>query len=113
MSTEARTIGVSGRPTLWTFWTATVSVLAVTALILSGLALTVAAPSDRSATGAGSSVGQAAATVGSPRWDAGKLHAMELRMDLAEAAPAPGSAALWDAGKLHAMELRMDLAEAA
>ncbi|HEV8421663.1 MAG TPA: hypothetical protein VGL18_11305 [Actinomycetota bacterium] len=42
MSTKAGTIGVSARPALFTVWTAAVSALAVTALIMSAVALNVA-----------------------------------------------------------------------
>ncbi len=108
MSTEARTIVLSGRSALFTVWTVAVSILAAAALIVSGLALNVASENDRSVSAEVGAV--EAASVGSPLWDAGKLHAMELRMDLAEAAHA---AAAWDAGKLEAMETRMELAEAA
>jgi hypothetical protein len=112
MSTHAGTVGVSGRSALFTVWTVTVSVLAAAALILSGLALNVAARSDRSATVDGGGTVEAA-SIGSPLWDAGKLEAMEVRMDLAEAARTQGTSTLWDAGKLEAMDARMDLAEAA
>lgn len=88
MSTEARTIGLSGRSALFTVWTVTVSVLAAAALVLSGLALNVASESDRSASAEVSDV--AGASVGSPLWDAGKLDAMETRMELAEAAQLEG-----------------------
>ena len=111
MSTQAGTVGVSRRSALFTVWTVTVSVLAAAALILSGLALNMAARSDRSVT-VESGVTVEAAGTGSPLWDAGKLEAMEVRMELAEAAQAPGSSPLWDAGKLEAMEVRMELAEA-
>jgi len=111
MSTQAGTVGVSGRSALFTVWTVTVSVLAAAAPILSGLALNVAASSDGSTVEIGGTV--EAASTGSPPWDAGKLEAMEARMDLAEAAWAQGTSTLWDAGKLEAMEARMDLAEAA
>jgi hypothetical protein len=90
-----------------------VSVLAAAALILSALALNTASRQDRSATIMGSSGALEAASIASPMWDAGKLHAMEVRMDLAEAAQAEATLPMWDAGKLHAMEVRMDLAEAA
>jgi hypothetical protein len=42
MSTKAGTVGISARPTLFTLWTAAVSVLAVTAVILSAVALSLA-----------------------------------------------------------------------
>jgi hypothetical protein len=50
MSTKAGTMGFSGRPALFTFWTVAVSVLAAAALILSAVALNVAARGDRSVT---------------------------------------------------------------
>jgi hypothetical protein len=106
MSTKAGTIGFSGRPALFTFWTVTVSVLAAAALILSAVALTVAGRGDDSVTSvAGSGTGQAD-SIGARLWDAGKLEAMQGRM-LAEAVRTDGSAALWDAGKLEAMQGRM------
>jgi hypothetical protein len=51
MSTKAGTMGFSGRPALFTFWTVAVSVLAAAALILSAVALNVAGRGDRSVTG--------------------------------------------------------------
>ena len=113
MSTEAGSVVVSRRSALFTLWTVAVSALAAAALILSALALNVAARSERSATSVESIGTQGAAAIGSPLWDEGKLQAMEVRMDLAEAALAPGTSTLWDSGKLQAMEVRMDLAEAA
>jgi hypothetical protein len=111
MSTKAGTIGFSGRPALFTFWTVAVSALAAAALILSAVALNVAGRGDRSVTsGEGISIGEAA-SIGTPLWDAGKLQAMEGRV-LAETARIQGSAPLWDAGKLQAMEGRV-LAETA
>ena len=110
MSTRAGAIGITGRSTLFTLWTVTVSVLAAAALILSALAFSTASRQERSAT----SGALEATSIGSPLWDAGKLHAMEIRMELAEAGTLVDSTSqLWDAGKLHAMEVRMDLAEAA
>jgi hypothetical protein len=50
MSTKAGTMGFSGRPALFTFWTITVTVLAAAALILSAVALNVAGRGDRSVT---------------------------------------------------------------
>jgi len=46
MSTKAGTIGVSARPALFTLWTAAVSALAVTALIMSAVALNLAMRSE-------------------------------------------------------------------
>jgi hypothetical protein len=106
MSTKAGTIGFSGRPALFTFWTVTVSVLAAAALILSAVALNVAGRGDRSVTSVDSSGTHQAAIVGARLWDAGKLEAMQGRM-LAETVRAEGSAALWDAGKLEAMQGRV------
>jgi hypothetical protein len=110
MSTKAGTMGFSGRPALFTFWTVTVSVLAAAALILSALALTLAGRGDGSVTSVAGSGTREGASLGAALWDAGKLEAMQGRM-LAEAVRAEGSAALWDAGKLEAMQGRM-LAEA-
>jgi hypothetical protein len=49
MSTKAGTMGVSARPTPFTLWTAAVSALAVTALIMSAVALNLAVRSDERA----------------------------------------------------------------
>jgi hypothetical protein len=106
MSTKAGTIGFSGRPALFTFWTATVSVLAAAALILSAVALNVAGRGDRSVTSVEGSGTREAESIGAQLWDAGKLEAMQGRV-LAETVRAEGSAALWDAGKLEAMEGRV------
>jgi hypothetical protein len=105
MSTKAGTIGFSGRPALFTFWTVTVSVLAAAALILSALALTVAGRSDGSVTSVAAGTREGA-SLGAALWDADKLQAMEGRV-LAETVRAEGSAALWDADKLQAMEGRV------
>jgi hypothetical protein len=110
MSTKAGTMGFSGRPALFRFWTVTVSVLATAALILSALALTVAGRGDGSVTSVAGSGTREGASLVEPLWDAGKLEAMQGRM-LAETVRAEGSAALWDAGKLEAMQGRV-LAEA-
>jgi hypothetical protein len=110
MSTKAGTIGFSGRPALFTFWTVTVSVLAAAALILSALALTVAGRGDDSVPSVAGSGTREAAGIGATLWDAGKLEAMEGRV-LAETVRPEGSPALWDAGKLEAMQGRV-LAEA-
>ena len=110
MSTKAGTIGFSGRPALFRFWTVTVSVLAAAALILSALALTVAGRGDGFVTSVAGSGTREGASLVAPLWDAGKLEAMQGRM-LAEAVRAEGSAELWDAGKLEAMQGRV-LAEA-
>ena len=107
MSTKAGTIGFSGRPALFRFWTVTVSVLAAAALILSALALTVAGRGDGSVTSVAGSGTREGASLVAPLWDAGKLEAMQGRV-LAEAVRAEGTdAPLWDAGKLQAMEGRV------
>ena len=106
MSTKAGTIGVSGQLARFTLWTTAVSVLAAAALIMSALALTLAARGDRSVTSVEGSSTREAASIGASLWDAGKLEAMQGRM-LAETVRAEGSAALWDAGKLEAMQGRM------
>ena len=98
MSTKAGTMGFSGRPALFTFWTVAVSALAAGALILSAVALNVAVRDARSVTSVES--------IGSPLWDAGKLDAMRGRV-LAESVRAERSAPLWDAGKLDAMQGRV------
>lgn len=106
MSTKAGTMGFSGRPALFTFWTVTVSVLAAAALILSALALTVAGRGDGSVTNVAGSSTREAPSLGAPLWDAGKIKAMQGRV-LAETVGAQGFAPLWDAGKLEAMEGRV------
>jgi hypothetical protein len=106
MSTKAGTMGFSGRPALFTFWTVAVSVLAAAALILSALALTVAGRGDRSVTSVEGSGTSEAESTGARLWDAGKLEAMQGRV-LAETVRAEGSAALWDEGKLEAMKGRL------
>jgi hypothetical protein len=106
MSTKAGTMGFSGRPALFTFWTVTVSVLAAAALILSAVALNVAGRGDRSVTSVEGSGTREAAGVGATLWDAGKLQAMEGRV-LAETVRTQGFAPLWDAGKLEAMQGRV------
>ena len=106
MSTKAGTMGFSGRPALFTFWTVTVSVLAAAALILSAVALNVAGRGDRSVTSVEGSGTREAASIGSPLWDVGKLEAMQGRV-LAETVQAQGSSLLWDAGKLDAMQGRV------
>ena len=62
MGTKAETIRVSARPAGFTLWTAAVSALAAAALIMSAVALTVAAR-DRAVTGvAGGGIHEAAST---------------------------------------------------
>lgn len=79
MGTKAETIGVSARPAGFTIWTAAVAALAVAALIMSAVALTVAAR-DRAVTGAIGGISDVASAV--PQfWDAAKLDAMEARME--------------------------------
>ena len=69
MGTKAETIRVSARPAGFTLWTAAVSALAAAALIMSAVALTVAAR-DRAVTGvAGGGIHEAASTE-APLWDA-------------------------------------------
>jgi len=106
MSTKAGTMEVSGRPARFTLWTAAVSALAVTALIMSAVALTLAGRGDGSVASVAGSGTREAASMGAPLWDAGKLEAMQGRL-LAETIRAEGSAALWDAGKLEAMQGRV------
>ena len=106
MSTKAGTVGFSGRPALFTFWTVAVSVLAAAALILSALALTVAGRGDGSVTSVAGSGTREGATLVAPLWDAGKLEAMRGRV-LAETVRLQGAAPLWDAGKLEAMQGRV------
>jgi hypothetical protein len=106
MSTKAGTMGFSGRPALFTFWTVIVSVLAAAALILSAVALTVAGRGDSSVTSVAGSGTREGASLGAALWDAGKLEAMQGRV-LAETVRAEGSAPLWDTGKLEAMQGRV------
>jgi len=102
MGTKAETIRVSARPAGFTLWTAAVSALAAAALIMSAVALTVAAR-DRAVTGvAGGGIHEAASTE-APLWDADKLAAMQGRV-LAESIRIEGYAPLWDEGKLEAMK---------
>ena len=130
MSTKAGTMGFSGRPAVFTFWTVAVSALAAAALILSAVALNVAVarslrdecggqryprgraskprrgtrPSSRPCGAACSPSPSRPGHV--PLWDAGKLDAMKGRV-LAETVRIQGYAPLWDAGKLEAMEGRV------
>jgi hypothetical protein len=105
MGTKAETIRVSARPAGFTLWTAAVSALAAAALIMSAVALTVAAR-DRAVTGvAGGGIHEVASTE-APLWDAGKLEAMKGRV-LAESVRSEGYAPLWDEGKLEAMKGRV------
>ncbi|MGA9159765.1 MAG: hypothetical protein WB297_02715 [Actinomycetota bacterium] len=77
MSTKAGTVGVSGRPTRFTLWTAAVSALAATALIMSAVALTLAARDEGSVTSVAGSGTRETASMGATSWDAGKLEAMQ------------------------------------
>jgi hypothetical protein len=104
MGTKAEGITVSARPAGFTLWTAAVSALAAAALIMSALALTVAAR-DRAITGVASGGIHEPASIGTPRWDSEKLVAMQGRT-IAEGIRIEGQAPLWDAGKLGAMEGR-------
>jgi hypothetical protein len=102
MGTKDETIRVSGRPAA--LWTAAVSAVAAAALIMSVVALTVAAR-DRAVTGlAGGGIHEATSTE-ALLWDAGKLAAMRGRV-LAEGVRIEDSAVLWDEGKLEAMQGR-------
>ena len=104
MSTKAGTISISARPAGFTLWTAAVSALAVAALVLSAVALTVAARDPEVTAVTGGGIHEAASTEATI-WDAAKLEAMEGRM-LAESAQVEGIVP-WDAGTLEAMEGRM------
>ena len=105
MGTKDETIRVAARPAGFTLWTAAVTSLAAAALIMSAVALTVAA-SDHAFTGvAGGGIHQAATTEAA-LWDAGKLEAMQGRV-LAESVRVEDPAPLWDAGKLEAMQGRV------
>ena len=109
MGTKAETIGIAARPG-FTPWTAAVSVLAAAALIMSAVALTVAAR-DHAVTGVAGAGIEEAASIGTLRWDAAKLEAMHGRV-LAERARIEAVAPLWDEDKLAAMQGRV-LAERA
>jgi hypothetical protein len=89
MGTEADTIRVSGRPAGFMLWTAAVSVLAAAALIMSAVALTVAARDRAVADVVGGDIHEVARPEAS-LWNAGKLDAMEGRM-LAESIRISGS----------------------
>ena len=104
MSTKAGTIGVAGRPTGIVVWTAIVSALAASALIMSSVAL-IEAREEGSIAGAVSRQQDGAASAQAPLWDAGKLEAMAGRV-LAESVGSPGYV-LWDDGKLEAMAGRV------
>jgi hypothetical protein len=105
MGTKAETMKVSARPAGFTLWAAAVSALAAAALIMSALALTVAAR-DRAGTSEAGGGNHAAASTEARLWDAGKLEAMRGRV-LADGVRVEGYAPLWDAGKLEAMEGRV------
>lgn len=115
MGTNAETIGsrrgrgtqrIPVRPVGLTLWTAAVAALAAAALIMSVVALTLAARDPAAVTGvAGSGIQQAASTEASP-WDQGKLEAMQGRM-LAGSVRIADPALLWDPGRLEAMEGRV------
>src|SRR5262245_45211764 len=108
MGMRAETIGVSTRSAGFTLWTGAVSAVAAAALIMSAVALTVAAR-DRAVTGGAGGGTHEAARIEAPPWDAGKLAAMEGRL-LAESLRGGGYPPLWDEGKLEAMRGR-ELAE--
>jgi hypothetical protein len=105
MGTKAETIGVSARPAGLTLWIAAVSALAAAALIMSAVALTVAAR-DRAGIGVARGGIHEPKSIETPPWDAAKLEAMEGRM-AAESVRVDGDALTWDAAKLEAMEGRM------
>jgi hypothetical protein len=105
MDSKAGTIGVSTRPAGFTLWTVAVSALAAAALIMSAVAITMAA-GDRASTGVASRGINTVTSTGVALWDAAKLEAMEGRM-AAESARIDGDAPTWDAAKLEAMEGRV------
>ena len=104
MGTKAETIRVSARPAGFMLWTAAVSALAAAALVMSAVALTVAAR-DQAVTGVAGGIHEVASTE-TPLWNAAKLDAMNGRM-LAESIRINGYAPLWNAAKLDAMNGRM------
>jgi hypothetical protein len=104
MDAKTGTIGVPARPAGFTLWAVAVSAVAAAALILSAVALTVAAR-DRAVTGVVGGIHGAASTE-APTWNAAKLEAMEGRM-IAESIRINGYVPTWNAGKLEAMEGRM------
>lgn len=105
MGTKVETIRVSARPAGSTLWTAAVSALSAAALIMSAVALTVAARDREVTRVAGGGIHEAASTE-APLWDAGKLSAMQGRV-LAERVRSDGYAPLWDEDKLEAMKSRV------
>ena len=106
MGTKAETIRVAARPAGFTLWASVVSALAAAALIMSAVALTVAAR-DRAVTRvAGGGIHVAASTEAPTTWYPAKLEAMEGRM-LAEGIRINGYVPLWYPAKLDAMEGRM------
>jgi hypothetical protein len=104
MGTKAETIRIAARPAGFTLWTVAVSALAAVALIMSAVALTVAAR-DRAVTDVAGGIHETASTE-APLWDEGKLAAMQGRV-LAESIRSEGYAPLWDEGKLAAMQGRV------
>ena len=87
MDTKAGTIGVSTRPAGFTVWTVAVSALAAAALIMSAVAITMAA-GDRAATGVASGGINTAPSTGVALWDAAKLEAAKVALEAAiEASP--------------------------
>ena len=106
MSTKAGTMEVPVRPPRFTLWTTAVSALAATALIMSVVAITLAARDQGSVTSVAGSGNRETASIGAPLWDSGKLDAMQGRV-LAETVGTGRFGALWDAGKLDAMKGRV------
>jgi hypothetical protein len=105
MDAKTGTIRVSARPAGFTLWAVAVSAVAAAALIMSAVALTVAAR-DRAVTGVVGGGIRGTASIEAPTWNAGKLEGMEGRM-LAESIRINGYVPTWNAGKLEAMEGRM------
>lgn len=105
MGTKAETIRVPARPAGFTLWTAAVSALAAAALIMSAVALTVAAR-DRAITGVAGGGIHGAASTEAALWDTSKLAAMQGRV-LAESIRSEDPGVLWDQGRLEAMEGRV------
>jgi hypothetical protein len=105
MSTKAETIRASARPVGFTLWTAAVSALAAAALIMSAVALTMAARERAVTSVVGGGIHEAVTTE-APLWDAAKFEALEARM-LAESLRNDGDVPHWDAFKLEALEARM------
>lgn len=105
MGTKAGSMGISARPAGFTLWTVAISALVAVALIMSTVALVVAAR-DRAITGVAGGGIHGAASTEAALWDTSKLAAMQGRV-LAESIRSEDPGVLWDQGRLEAMEGRV------